>query len=70
MVFSINAIESGANNFAAFQSLAKQINGTTSTSGSASPSSTQSGASRVFGRSGYLNVVLLLLSVGLGVVYL
>ncbi|KAI0928003.1 hypothetical protein AcW1_005388 [Taiwanofungus camphoratus] len=30
MVFSVNAIESGPNNFAAFQAKAKQLNGTTS----------------------------------------
>ncbi|PAV23312.1 hypothetical protein PNOK_0038000 [Pyrrhoderma noxium] len=47
MVFSVNAIESGQNNFAAFQARAKQINGTsTSTSsGSASSSTDTSGSS-------------------------
>lgn len=43
MVFSINAVESGPNNFAAFQALAKQINGTSTASGSGS--STGSGTS-------------------------
>ena len=33
MVFSINAVESGPNNFAAFLALAKQINGTAATTG-------------------------------------
>lgn len=36
MVFSINAVENGPNNFAAFQSLAKEINGTSTCSSSAS----------------------------------
>lgn len=47
MVFSVNAIESGQNNFAAFQARAKQINGTsTSTSsGPASSSTDTSGSS-------------------------
>jgi len=31
MVFSANAVESGPKNFAAFQALAKQLNGTSST---------------------------------------
>ncbi|KAF4579497.1 hypothetical protein EYR40_000329 [Pleurotus pulmonarius] len=35
MVFSINAVESGPNNFVAFQGLAKRINGTSSSSSSA-----------------------------------
>lgn len=30
MVFSVNAVESGPNNFAAFQSKAKELNGTSS----------------------------------------
>jgi hypothetical protein len=33
MVFAINAVESGPNNFAAFLALAKQINGTAATTG-------------------------------------
>jgi len=41
MVFSINSVESGSNNFAAFQALAKQQNGTSSTT-----TSTTSGADR------------------------
>ncbi|TDL27627.1 hypothetical protein BD410DRAFT_762738 [Rickenella mellea] len=52
MVFSVNAIESGPNNFEAFQALAKQLNGTgTSTSSGASPSKT-SGASPQHLKSG------------------
>jgi len=31
MVFSANAVESGPKNFAAFQALAKELNGTTTT---------------------------------------
>jgi plastocyanin len=41
MVFSINSVETGPNNFAAFQALAKQQNGTSS-----STTSTASGANR------------------------
>jgi len=33
MVFSANAVESGPKNFAAFQALAKQLNGTATTPG-------------------------------------
>ena len=41
MVFSANAVESGPNNFAAFQALAEKLNGTSSsTSSGSSPSST------------------------------
>lgn len=35
MVFAANAVDSGPNNFTAFQALAEQLNGTTSASGSA-----------------------------------
>ncbi|KZT28669.1 hypothetical protein NEOLEDRAFT_768296 [Neolentinus lepideus HHB14362 ss-1] len=38
MVFSANAVESGSNNFAAFQSKAKQLNGTSSATSSSSTS--------------------------------
>ncbi|KAL0947458.1 hypothetical protein HGRIS_013565 [Hohenbuehelia grisea] len=38
MVFSVNAVESGPNNFAAFQEKAKQLNGTAATSASGAPS--------------------------------
>jgi len=57
MVFSINAVESGANNFANFQALAKRINGTataptTSTSSTPTPgSSGPNGALSVTGTS-------------------
>jgi len=45
MVFSANAVESGPKNFAAFQALAEQLNGTSSTSSSStSPYSTPSSA--------------------------
>lgn len=42
MVFSVNAIESGPYNFAAFQGLARQINGTSASSPSGSTSGTAS----------------------------
>lgn len=41
MVFSINAVETGPNNFAAFQALAKRLNGTSSTT----PTGTSPGSS-------------------------
>ncbi|KAJ7243410.1 hypothetical protein B0H12DRAFT_1131014, partial [Mycena haematopus] len=44
MVFSVNAVESGPNNFAAFQALAKQLNGTTNATTS-STTQTTNGAS-------------------------
>ncbi|KAF8644869.1 hypothetical protein AX16_008224 [Volvariella volvacea WC 439] len=43
MVFAINAVESGPNNFAAFQELARRINGTGSNSGSEVPAPSASG---------------------------
>ncbi|KAL4256206.1 Cupredoxin [Pleurotus pulmonarius] len=43
MVFSINAVESGPNNFAAFQQLARRINGTEA-AGAASGNGTSSGS--------------------------
>jgi len=48
MVFSVNAVESGSNNYAAFKAKAIQVNGTassssTSTSTGAQPTKTQSG---------------------------
>lgn len=49
MVFSINAVESGPNNFDAFVTLAKRINGTvatTATNGSTGSGSAQSDAPR------------------------
>ena len=39
MVFAANAIEDGPENFAAFQSLAKQLNGTTPANGDPSSNS-------------------------------
>ncbi|EGN96194.1 hypothetical protein SERLA73DRAFT_94255 [Serpula lacrymans var. lacrymans S7.3] len=45
MVFSVNAVESGANNFGAFQARAKQLNGTgtaSSSSSAAAPTQTNS----------------------------
>jgi len=51
MVFSVNAVESGPNNFAAFQAAAKQQNGTTSSTTASTSSSTSksttSGASMI-----------------------
>lgn len=53
MVFAINAVESGNKSFAAFQALAKQINGTqpaaTSTASAGTPSSTTSPSTGVNG---------------------
>jgi hypothetical protein len=65
MTFAINAVADGPNNYAAFQALAKNINGTTSSSPStgsstgASPTSTRTNGGvsvkRVVGAStGYL----------------
>ncbi|EPQ58329.1 Cupredoxin [Gloeophyllum trabeum ATCC 11539] len=45
MVFSINAVESGPNNFAAFQALAEHVNGTSTTSGSGTSTSAPSSSS-------------------------
>ncbi|THH10005.1 hypothetical protein EW145_g1624 [Phellinidium pouzarii] len=45
MVFSVNAIESGPNNFAAFQALAMQQNGTSASASSTASGSTSSSAS-------------------------
>jgi len=65
MVFAVNTVESGPKNFAAFQALAKQLNGTTSST--TSPYGTPSGASwRAVGSSSIaaavaLSVVVLLL---------
>jgi len=76
MVFSINAVADGPNNFTAFQTLAKEINGSstsssTSTSAAAAgTTSAKSAAIRMLNGSGYLNMVALLVSVGLGVTYL
>jgi len=49
MVFSVNAVESGPNNFAAFQAAAKQQNGTTSTSSTSASSSTSTNKSSASG---------------------
>jgi len=64
MVFAINAVESGNKSFAAFQALAKQINGTGSgTASSAVPSSTASpstgvnGASQLIAAGSWIGVV-------------
>jgi hypothetical protein len=63
MVFAINAVESSPRNFAAFQSLAKQLNGTNATtsasasSSAPSPSSTTSGALAQFGGSAIATVL-------------
>lgn len=40
MVFAINAVESGPNNFAAFQALAKRVNGTAAGTASAGGAAT------------------------------
>ncbi|KII88409.1 hypothetical protein PLICRDRAFT_111045 [Plicaturopsis crispa FD-325 SS-3] len=66
MVFSINAVESGPNNFAAFQALAKSINGTsTSTSSGASPSSSGSGSKKNSATSFFVGSTAVLLPLGL-----
>ncbi|KAG9102824.1 hypothetical protein FRC06_001013 [Ceratobasidium sp. 370] len=64
MVFAINAVESGNKSFAAFQALAKQINGTgSSTASSAVPSSTSApstglnGASQLVAAGSWIGVV-------------
>jgi len=44
MVFSVNAIESGPNNFAAFKAKAMALNGTGSATGSAAGAKPTSGA--------------------------
>lgn len=68
MVFSANAIESGPNNFAAFQAKAKQLNGTstsssqssTSVSPSATTSTTSSAVSTFVNHNGFaLGVIAL-----------
>lgn len=46
MVFSANAIESGPNNFAAFQALAEQLNGTSTSTSSATSSSSSTTSSQ------------------------
>ncbi|KAG8706734.1 hypothetical protein FRC08_000890 [Ceratobasidium sp. 394] len=64
MVFAINAVESGNKSFAAFQALAKQINGTGSgTASSAVPSATAApgtgvnGASQLIAAGSWIGVV-------------
>lgn len=48
MVFSVNSVESGPNNFAAFEAAAKQQNGTTTaTSSAATTTSTNKSSSGV-----------------------
>ncbi len=67
MVFSVNAIESGPNNFAAFQARAKQLNGTSSTSsGAASPTNTTNGASSISSIGVGAGTVAALLSILVG----
>jgi plastocyanin len=68
MVFSVNAVESGPNNFGAFQEKAKQQNGSgASTSSSGAPSATPStgaGVSTVVSSAG-MTVVLIAVGFGL-----
>ncbi|KAF8873887.1 hypothetical protein BD779DRAFT_1678998 [Infundibulicybe gibba] len=64
MVFSINAVESGPNNFSAFVNLAKRVNGTATTNGSGSPGASQSstsGAQKLVRFGGYAGIGALLL---------
>ncbi|KAH7927077.1 hypothetical protein BV22DRAFT_1061669 [Leucogyrophana mollusca] len=68
MVFSVNAVESGPNNYAAFQARAMQLNGT-ATSASSSPSQTgtkSGGAAPGIGHSA--GAVLVLLSAVIGMI--
>jgi plastocyanin len=67
MVFSVNAVESGANNFGAFQEKAKQQNGSGASTSSSAPSATPStgaGVSTVVSRAG-MTVVLIAVGFGL-----
>jgi hypothetical protein len=45
MVFSVNSVESGPNNFAAFEAAAKQQNGSTSSTASSAPSASSTSKS-------------------------
>ncbi|EIW85455.1 Cupredoxin [Coniophora puteana RWD-64-598 SS2] len=82
MVFSVNAVESSANNFEAFQALAMQLNGTgssttggasgaggaaTGTTGGASPTSTTNSAGS-FKANGRAGFMLALVGVAVGLV--
>lgn len=46
MVFSVNAVESSANNFAAFQANAERLNGTSTTSTTTTSTTSSSGAAK------------------------
>ena len=70
MVFSVNAVESGPNNFAAFQGAAKQQNGSTASTSASTPSSTgksnASGAGMIqVNRGAGITVALVGLALGL-----
>ncbi|KAK0472177.1 Cupredoxin [Armillaria novae-zelandiae] len=66
MVFSINAVEAGANNFAAFKDLAIHTNGTNGTSGSGSSSAPSPSGSDSGPNNGALSVGE---DVGLGAIF-
>jgi len=67
MVFSVNAVESSANNYAAFQARAMQLNGTgTSTSASPSPTGTTTGGATKISTSRDAGVAVGLASFVLG----
>jgi plastocyanin len=68
MVFSVNSVESGPNNFAAFQANAKALNGSaTSTSSGGSPSSTaHSGATSASKFVSGAGIATALIAVGFG----
>lgn len=51
-MFSVNAVESSANNFAAFKAKAIQLNGTASSSGTSSSTSTSTGTQPTQTKSG------------------
>jgi plastocyanin len=67
MVFSANAVESGPKNFGAFQALAEQLNGTSSTSSSStSPYSTPSSSAGWRPAVGTFSMVVILISSAAG----
>jgi len=58
MVFSINSDESSGRSYAAFQSLAKQLNGSSAAAASPSASSTPNGAASTVPALGAITVAL------------
>lgn len=68
MVFSINAVESGPNNFAAFLNLAKELNGTSSSSSGTSTGTTTSVSSTSTKKSGAVSLSSSVFNYGAGAV--